>query len=393
MKKDLKKHNAFTLAEGATHVGIFHITRRVAFTLAEVLITLGIIGIVSAMTIPTLVTNYQERSFNTSATVFERKLGEALKVMNNQQTLAGHNSTESFVEELGRHFKINRVCNNDRLLNCFEEEVFWGSGTATSETVDLTEIKLAKHLGQKEWQQTNVVGVQFANGTTALIAYNKDTVQDPYSNEIVSISGSSNGKSGSVSLGTTALAILYDTNGAKSPNKSTKDLRSINVTKLGKDCFAKIDGLCIAMQPQKPTVHKWNACNTSGKTTDPDDLAFMSKYGISKCMNSSHGVYDSWAGAVKLCGGVSKMATEADLVKIANYIYNTDNVTVSGTTSNLTFDMTKATELGLPSERFFIWSSTDNGPSNSIGRAFNNKDTSWSNNYRKSGMFAVCIDK
>ena len=31
------------------------------FTLAEVLITLGVIGIVAAMTIPTLVNNYQEK--------------------------------------------------------------------------------------------------------------------------------------------------------------------------------------------------------------------------------------------------------------------------------------------------------------------------------------------
>ena len=61
MNKDLKEKFAFTLAEGATHVGIFHITRRVAFTLAEVLITLGIIGIVSAMTIPTLINNYQKK--------------------------------------------------------------------------------------------------------------------------------------------------------------------------------------------------------------------------------------------------------------------------------------------------------------------------------------------
>ena len=61
MNKDLKEKFAFTLAEGATHVGIFHNTRRVGFTLAEVLITLGIIGIVSAMTIPTLIKNYQEK--------------------------------------------------------------------------------------------------------------------------------------------------------------------------------------------------------------------------------------------------------------------------------------------------------------------------------------------
>ena len=81
MNKDLKGKFGFTLAEGATHVGISHNiggtlhrfvesfthvgishnTRRVGFTLAEVLITLGIIGIVSAMTIPTLVKNYQTK--------------------------------------------------------------------------------------------------------------------------------------------------------------------------------------------------------------------------------------------------------------------------------------------------------------------------------------------
>ena len=52
------------LAEGATHVGTFDKNRRAAFTLAEVLITLGIIGIVAAMTIPTLISNMQEMYFH-----------------------------------------------------------------------------------------------------------------------------------------------------------------------------------------------------------------------------------------------------------------------------------------------------------------------------------------
>ena len=37
-------------------------SKKAAFTLAEVLITLGIIGIVAAMTIPTLISNYQEKA-------------------------------------------------------------------------------------------------------------------------------------------------------------------------------------------------------------------------------------------------------------------------------------------------------------------------------------------
>ncbi len=39
----------------------FHFSQRCAFTLAEVLITLGIIGIVAAMTMPSLIQKYQER--------------------------------------------------------------------------------------------------------------------------------------------------------------------------------------------------------------------------------------------------------------------------------------------------------------------------------------------
>ena len=44
----------FTLAEGATHVAHCENSRKQGFTLAEVLITLGIIGVVAAMTMPTL---------------------------------------------------------------------------------------------------------------------------------------------------------------------------------------------------------------------------------------------------------------------------------------------------------------------------------------------------
>ena len=53
-------------------------SKKAAFTLAEVLITLAIIGIVAALTIPTLIQNYQERAWNTASQVFQRKLGEAL---------------------------------------------------------------------------------------------------------------------------------------------------------------------------------------------------------------------------------------------------------------------------------------------------------------------------
>ena len=254
------RFKAFTLAEGATqrictrtersefvlaskttllravhnprHVGMCDNVRRCAFTLAEVLITLAIIGVVAAMTIPTLVQNYQERSWNTASTVFQRKLGEALTVMNTQSSLAGYQNTEDFVAELSKHMKISKVCQNDDLMSCFEDKVTWGD-----EEVDMTTVKNVSHFGQDEWEETDIVGAMFADGTNALIAYNKDCRQDPYSNRVITIS--ENG------IGTNCLAILYDTSGFKTPNTQQKDLRGLNIASLGgSNCAFEIDGIC-----------------------------------------------------------------------------------------------------------------------------------------------------
>lgn len=58
---NVSRNRAFTLAEGATRVAVPNGQCRAAFTLAEVLITLGIIGVVAAMTMPSLITNHQKK--------------------------------------------------------------------------------------------------------------------------------------------------------------------------------------------------------------------------------------------------------------------------------------------------------------------------------------------
>ena len=138
-----------------------------AFTLAEVLITLAIIGIVAALTIP---------AWDTASEVFQRKLEESLKVMNVQGTLAGYTTTEAFVDELSKHIKITRICENDDITTCFADTVTWGT---ENEEVEMSDVKRASHFGQETWG-TNTVGVQFANGVNAVIAYNPECVQNQY---------------------------------------------------------------------------------------------------------------------------------------------------------------------------------------------------------------------
>lgn len=57
--------------------------QKLGFTLAEVLITLGIIGIVAAMTIPVLMTNYQKKSTATRAKKAYSELLQAIKLSEN----------------------------------------------------------------------------------------------------------------------------------------------------------------------------------------------------------------------------------------------------------------------------------------------------------------------
>ena len=81
-----KKLRRFRIKSGMTFI------KRPAFTLAEVLITLGIIGIVAAMTIPTLITNNQKKQ-----TVV--KLQRAISVLNQAYKLSYDDVGELGAEE------------------------------------------------------------------------------------------------------------------------------------------------------------------------------------------------------------------------------------------------------------------------------------------------------
>ena len=71
---------AFTLAEGATHVATCGNNKKMAFTLAEVLITLGIIGVVAAMTIPTLIENHRKEVVGTRLKKFYSTFNQAIQM-------------------------------------------------------------------------------------------------------------------------------------------------------------------------------------------------------------------------------------------------------------------------------------------------------------------------
>ena len=374
-----KGYNPLPLGEGGTQCRVR--VKKAAFTLAEVLITLAIIGIVAALTIPTLVQNYQERAWNTASQVFQRKLGEALRVMNVQGTLAGYTTTEAFVNELSKHIKITRICENDDITTCFADKVTWDG-----EEVEMSKIKTSKNFGKDDWD-TNTVAVQFANGVNGVIAYNPSCTQDPYNNNKITI-----GKE-SISVND-CLAILYDVDGFKNPNNRGDDLRDIgNIALGGSNCAIELsDGTCFTA-PFYPTAHVWNGCNSSGKSTDPDDLAFMSEHNIQYCMTSSYGTNDYWAGAVKACHDMgSSLPSQEQLDQLARDLYPGTEITTG--TSNGNRDNDLAMEWNFitsPDSSFWLWSSEDYSTIRAYIRYFDSTLTYWSSGYRINSDLAVCL--
>ena len=342
----------FSLNGGGTslssHRAGFGVFWSKGFTLAEVLITLAIIGIVAALTIPTLVQNYQERAWNTASQVFQRKLGEALRVMNVQGTLAGYTTTEAFVDELSKHIKITRICDNDDITTCFSDTVTWGD-----EEVDMSKVKKAKNFGQTDWD-TNTVAVQFANGVNGVIAYNPDCRQNQFSNDVITI--------GETGIGTDCLAILYDVDGFKNPNTEGKDLKNLNVASLGgSNCAIELsDGTCFTA-PFIPTpVLSVPEC----------EQLVADGYPIKECNFAK----DYWAGAVKACHDMgSSLPSQEQLDQLARDLYPGTTIYTDSTKSYGARDNDLAVSMGFitsPDSEFWVWSSEEHNSSVAYYRYF-----------------------
>ncbi len=337
---------------------------KTGFTLAEILVTLAVIGIVATMTIPNLVQNYQSKAWSTASKVFDKKLTEALKIMNTQGTLAGYSRTEDFVNELSKHLKITKTCTNN-LTSCFEKEV-----TVDGKTTKIKDTQTAQDLG-KNWG-TNVVGFQLANGVNGLLAYNPDCTQNEYSNQIT---------------GSDCLGVVYDTSAYAKPNEHLKDIRTNgNVNKLGDEwiCLRFADK-CWS-EPFIPTAISQSECEAN-KTA----------LGISNCPFAN----DYWAGAVKQCGGVGNMPTMAQLAKLVEQIYGESGIGAEEDKDGLTikdqtlFDALHTKSPTASSSSFYIWSSEHPNSTNVYSRGFHSTSSTYFNVFNDdrdgNNNLALCI--
>ena len=185
---------------------------KAAFTLAEVLITLAVIGIVAALTLPGLIQNHNEKAWSTAKDLWEKKLTETVRRMNTDGVMTGHGSTEDFMDTFKQYMKVIKTCDNTDINKCYSPKVVTTGSNEEPLEVETDSLTSASSMGLKEWQtNTNTMSFVVADGTTVIMAYQKEC---PYADPIED-TGSQ----------VSCMGYMVDVNGKKGPNRVGKDIQ------------------------------------------------------------------------------------------------------------------------------------------------------------------------
>ena len=188
-------------------------SNRKGFTLAEVLITLGIIGVVAAITIPTLVSKFQMKTFETA---FKKQYSVFQNAIN-------YTVLENGISECYLYFPSGMTSYQAKFDDC----------SALQESlVSILNLTPINHSSEYKYTPKNDV---IANGGK-FININCSGSIDDYStslNPFIDVYSTKDGAIVKMSLksGGYGTAILFDVNGLKGPNKWGYDVFYMTLSK------------------------------------------------------------------------------------------------------------------------------------------------------------------
>ena len=206
-----KKNFGFTLAEGATHIDLPPTNAKAGFTLAEVLITLGIIGIVAAMTLPTLITNANHKKNAAMLKEDFSILSQVMLMALDSGKLAALPNNANNMNNMKKWFNDALLPNLKTVNVCYDEPGCW-LGTEKYLNGQKSDIKASKKgCGQA------TISFSLSNGST--ICYDDFYGKDLYNKFGVKGHGNTN------DFNTRNLVFYVDVNGSqKLPNVYGKDI-------------------------------------------------------------------------------------------------------------------------------------------------------------------------
>ncbi len=345
---------------------------RAAFTLAEVLITLAVIGIVAALTLTGLIQNHNEKAWSTAKDLWEKKLTETVRRMNTDGVMTGHNTTEDFMDTFKQYMKVIKTCDHTDINKCYSPKVVTTGSNEEPMEVETDSLTTASSMGLSDWQtNTNTMSFVVADGTTVIMAYQPEC---PYADPIED-TGSQ----------VSCMGYMVDVNGKKGPNRVGKDIQLSSGVAFS-TCDNPIGDMC------------WS---TEFQANRAIDTCAGSEYEDMEEMHGSNCSTNYWAGAKLTCQekGMS-LPTRAQLAQLASNLYvdrNGNEVTIGATEDKFNLKVKDEYKDNPPITLGYGYWSSEEGPvgDDAYGRYFDSTGTDGSGNgwsyKRYSNYRAVCI--
>ena len=216
--------------------------------MAEILLSLTIIGVVAAITLPSLMGNINERTWNTQRKALYARMSQAVAMMpqvGGYGQYAGVNSegavtvtvdtaAETFITEgLSKVLKINNICDSAHIADCGIPSNFTNATNSSYQwPTKLSELNqqfvsaytygTTSYVNPQKHIDTKVAAFETQNGESVAVYYNPQCIDGRDSTEFIY-------PKNQYTQPFMCANFIYDLNGAKGPNTVTKDIGFMTV--------------------------------------------------------------------------------------------------------------------------------------------------------------------
>lgn len=191
--------------------------KRNAFTTAELMVAIAVMGVLAALMIPSLKYHVQHKVFEYSADIQTKKLAQAITMLSIRSASLSYQDTGAFVRDLKKYARMSKSCekDNDKVEDCWPyDKVTLVNGESYNMANATGPNAFVKGSVGSQAVKTNYSpnNVSFVtdSGVAVLINYNK----------VCSPNAADENKS--------CYMALIDVNGDKSPNTVGEDVFVIN---------------------------------------------------------------------------------------------------------------------------------------------------------------------
>ena len=217
------KKCAFTMAARLSRFHNGLVGLRSAFTMAEILLSLTIIGVVAAITLPSLTGNINERTWNTQRKALYARFSQAIPLMG---AINGYADGETFISAgLNKVLKINNVCDSEHLEDCgipskittLNAGIYSVPSPFTLQELNEKFVSYSDSFGSYDQANVEAVGFETQGGESIMLFYmpNCQAEMGETSDHFVQPK--------------ICVNMIFDLNGNKGPNTIGKDMGVMSV--------------------------------------------------------------------------------------------------------------------------------------------------------------------